>query len=166
MASDHFALVSIGRRASGERSRTLRRHFEFKMASRTAQGRFGRNGTSKRMDNLHNLNRNTSSKENNVTFSAENLKENLITDLEGNRIVNLKEIINQLYKGCTDCGLELSLTKLLSETKSGLGSYLYIVCTCGVLNTIYTGTRHSDITKKKRRQIFDVNTNTVIGKNQ
>ena len=54
------------------------------------------------------------------------MTENIL--LEGNRIVNVQEIMRQLLQGCSDCGNELKLTRLISETKSGLGSYFYISC--------------------------------------
>ena len=62
--------------------------------------------------------------------------------LDGNRIVNVQEIMRQLLQGCSDCGNELKLTRLTSETKSGLGSYFYISCECEVINTICSGKRH------------------------
>ena len=53
--------------------------------------------------------------------------------LDGNRIVNVQEIMRQLLQGCSDCGNELKMTHLISETKSGPGSYFYtmISCECG-----------------------------------
>ena len=62
--------------------------------------------------------------------------------LDGNKIVNVQGIMRQLLQGCSDCGNELKLTHLISETKSGLGSYFYISCECGVINTICSGKRH------------------------
>ena len=61
--------------------------------------------------------------------------------------MNVQEIMCQLLQGCSDCGNELKLTRLISETKSGLGSYFYISCECGVIN----------------RKVFDSNTKTVLG---
>ena len=49
--------------------------------------------------------------------------------LDGNRIVNVR----QLLQGCSDCGNEFKLTRLISETKSLLGSYFYISCECRVI---------------------------------
>ena len=43
--------------------------------------------------------------------------------LDKKRIVNVKEIMRQVLQGCSDCGNKLKLTRLISETKSGLGSY-------------------------------------------
>ena len=63
--------------------------------------------------------------------------------LEGNRIVNVQEIM-QLLQGCSDCGYELKLIRLISETKSGQGSFFYIGCECGVINTICFGKRHPE----------------------
>ena len=42
--------------------------------------------------------------------------------LDENRIVNVQEMMRQLLQGCSDCGNELELTRLISETKSALGS--------------------------------------------
>ena len=66
--------------------------------------------------------------------------------LDRNRIMNVQEIMRQLLQGCSDCGNELKLTRMISETKSSLGSYFYISCECGVLNTICSGKRHPDVT--------------------
>ena len=76
--------------------------------------------------------------------------------LDGNRIVNVQEIMRQLLQGCSDCGSELKLTRLISETKSGLGSYFYISCECGVINTICSGKRHPDVNTDKiqHRKVF------------
>ena len=85
--------------------------------------------------------------------------------LDGNRIVNVQEIMRQLLQGCSDCGNELKLTRLISETKSGLGYYFYISCECGEINTICSGKRHPDVNTDKiqHRKVFDINTKTVIG---
>ena len=64
--------------------------------------------------------------------------------LDGNRIVNVQEIMRQLLQGCSDCGDELKLIRLISETKSGLGSYFHISCECGVINKICSGKRHPE----------------------
>ena len=79
--------------------------------------------------------------------------------LDGNRIENVQEIMRQLLQGCRDCGNELKLTRLISETKSGLGSYFYISCECGVINTICSGKRHSDVNTDKiqHRKVFYIN---------
>ena len=37
---------------------------------------------------------------------------------DGNRIVNVGEVIRQPLEGCYDCGDELRLTRLISETKA------------------------------------------------
>ena len=84
--------------------------------------------------------------------------------LDRNRIiVNVQEIMRQLLQGCSDCGNELKLTRLISETKSSLGSYFYISCECGVINTICAGERHPDVNTDKiqNRKVFDINTKTT-----
>ena len=84
--------------------------------------------------------------------------------LDGNRIVNVQEIMRQLLQGCSDYGNELKLARLFSVTKSGLGSYFYISCECGVINTICSGKRHPDVNtgKIQHRKVFDINTKTQI----
>ena len=83
--------------------------------------------------------------------------------LDENRIVNVQGTMRQLLQGCGDCGNELKLTCLISETKSGLGSY--ISCECGVINTICSGKRHPDVNTDKIQpwKVFDINTKTVLG---
>ena len=73
--------------------------------------------------------------------------------------------MRQLLQGCSDCGNELKLARLISETKSGLGSYFYSSCECGVINTICHGKRHPDVNTDKiqYRKVFDINTKTVLG---
>ena len=85
--------------------------------------------------------------------------------LDGNGIVNVQEIMCQLLQGFSDCGSKLKLTRLISETKSGLGSYFFISCECGVINTICRGKRHPDVNTDKiqHRKVFDINTKTVLG---
>ena len=58
-----------------------------------------------------------------------------------------------------------AVTRLISETKSGLGSYFYISCECGVINTICSGKRHPHVNTDKiqHRKVFDINTKTVLG---
>ena len=77
--------------------------------------------------------------------------------LDGTRIMNMQEIMRQLLQGCSDCG---NGTRLLSETKSGLGSYFYISCECGVLNIICSGKRHSGVNTDKiqHRKAFFIST--------
>ena len=70
----------------------------------------------------------------------------------------------QEMQGLSDCGSELKPTRLISETKSGLGSYFHISCECGVINTICSGKRHPDVnTDIQHRKVFDINTKTVLG---
>ena len=83
--------------------------------------------------------------------------------LDGNRIVNVQEIMRQLLHGCSDYGNELKLARLLSVRKLGLGSDFYISCECGVINTIYYK-RHPDVNtgKIQHRKVYDINTKTQI----
>ena len=134
--------------------------FKDKMAARLSNGRFVGKGKKRRTAALLSSKRMSSHKEN------ENSDEIIKTPpkCNGNRIIDLSEIINQLAKGCNDCEEELTLTRMTHDTKSGLGSYLYILCSCGTINSIFSGSTHYDKSKKQRRKIFDINTNTVNGK--
>lgn len=49
-----------------------------------------------------------------------------------------------------------------SETRRGFGSTLYIMCTCGVLNSVTTNKVHH--LHKKGAPVFDVNTKAAVGK--
>ena len=79
--------------------------------------------------------------------------------------MNVQEIMRQLLQGCSDCGNELKLTRLISETKSGLGSHFYISCECGLIHIICSGKRHPDVNTDKiqHQKVFDMNTKTVLG---
>ena len=68
--------------------------------------------------------------------------------------MNVQEMMRQLLQACSDCGNKLELTRLISETKSALGSYFYVSCECGVINTICSGKRQSD--KIQHRKVFDI----------
>ena len=50
--------------------------------------------------------------------------------------MNVQEILRQLLQGCSDCGSELNLTRLVPETKSGPGSYFYNSCECGYFDIL------------------------------
>ena len=73
--------------------------------------------------------------------------------------------MRQLLQGCSDCGNELKLTRLISETKWSLGSYFYISSECGIINTICSGERRPDVNTDKiqNRKVFDMNTKTILG---
>ena len=126
------------------------------MAARL-KGRFIKHGERKRRAVLQNTCEARKSEE--KQDDADNMNSKKDEKLDGNRIVNLNEIIRQLRKGCSDCGEELRLTRIMSETKSGLGSHFYLVC-----NLIYSGNTHYDQEKQQRRKIFNINTKTATGK--
>ena len=44
--------------------------------------------------------------------------------------MNVQELMRQLLQGCSDCGNELKLTRLISETKSGLGPEVIKLFSC------------------------------------
>ena len=55
----------------------------------------------------------------------------------------------------SDCDKVLDLRNTESETRSGLGSLLWVRCTCGELNRVPTGKSHRE--KDKGPPIYDVN---------
>lgn len=79
--------------------------------------------------------------------------------MSGRRVVELGDIVNQME--CTDCKSTLILKHIESETRHGLGSTLYINCSCGVINAVTTNKSHRLGTRGP--QIFDVNTKAAIG---
>ena len=84
---------------------------------------------------------------------------------DGRRIIEPKYLTEQLQKGCEDCQQELNITRVVEETRSGLGSTLYVLCDCGNVNQLYTNKTHYDGTKKNRtRPFFDINTKAATGK--
>lgn len=78
----------------------------------------------------------------------------------GRRIVELGHLAKQMI--CTDCKEVLDLNRTESETRRGFGSILYIMCSCGVLNSVTTSKSHQ--IKKKGVPVFDINTKAVMGK--
>lgn len=80
---------------------------------------------------------------------------------QGRRIVELGLIADQL-RSCVDCGGRIFLDNIVSEKRQGLGSILYIECSCGMLNSVVTNKRHS--TGKRGVPTFDVNTKAALGK--
>ncbi|VDI58961.1 Hypothetical predicted protein [Mytilus galloprovincialis] len=78
------------------------------------------------------------------------------------RVFEPYEMDKQLKAGCVDCELPLQFTNVTEETKCGLGCILYVACSCGVINKIYSGKVHYDAKKQKTRPIFDVNSKAAV----
>lgn len=58
---------------------------------------------------------------------------------EGRRIVELAVLAENLH--CKQCSSLLDLSKTVRETRQGLASVLYIVCSCGVANDVHTSSK-------------------------
>lgn len=81
---------------------------------------------------------------------------------QGRRIVELRVLADGLV--CEDCTHTLSLANTIEETKLGLGSLLYILCDCGVINSVPTGKTHRREGSTRGVPIFDVNSKVATGK--
>ena len=77
--------------------------------------------------------------------------------IEGRRIVDIGHLSKQLV--CPACKSDLKLRNITRETRSGLGSYLYILCdkeNCQHLAQVTTTSVHG--------KVFDVNQKLAICK--
>jgi len=86
--------------------------------------------------------------------------------LSGRRVVELSVLAEALDGGCEACKTPMSLSNCTDETISGLGSYLYIVCSnpeCGETNVCHTNKTHRVSGTTRGRPIFDVNTKLAAG---
>ena len=81
---------------------------------------------------------------------------NINLSVQGRRIVEFDTLANNLAK-CSGKGCDLAqdLRNIVSESRSGFGSILYIRCNCGTVNKVKTCKTH---TSERGRPIFDVNT--------
>lgn len=64
-----------------------------------------------------------------------------LTRISGRRVVELDLLAEALDRGCNTCAKPLQLSRITDETVSGLGSFLYIMCSnpdCGELNICQT----------------------------
>ena len=86
--------------------------------------------------------------------------------LSGRRVVELGVLAEALDGGCKVCSTPLRLSSSTDETVSGLGSFLYIVCSnseCGEINVCHTNKTHRVAGNSRGRPIFDVNTKIAAG---
>ena len=64
-----------------------------------------------------------------------------LTKISGRCVVELDLLAEALDRGCNTCAKPLQLSRITDETVSGLGSFLYIMCSnpdCGELNICQT----------------------------
>ena len=64
-----------------------------------------------------------------------------LTKISGRRVVELDLLAEALDRGCNTCAKPLQLSRITDETVSGLGSFLYIMCSnpdCRELNICQT----------------------------
>ena len=84
----------------------------------------------------------------------------------GRRIVDLRHLAEEL-KECSNCRNTLLLHNIVTETREGLGSYLYIKCSqCPSTTKVTTGKRHypaGTLDNSHSRPVFDVNTKIALG---
>ena len=86
--------------------------------------------------------------------------------LSGRRVVKLGVLAEALNGGCSACNTPLKLSNCTDETLSGLGSFLFIVCSnseCGEINMCCTNKTHRVANRVRGRPIFDVNTKLAAG---
>ena len=86
--------------------------------------------------------------------------------LSGRRVVELEVLAAALDGGWKVCNTPLQLSSCTNETLSGLGSFLYIVCSnseCGEINVCHTNKTHCVAGTTRGRPIFYVNTKIAAG---
>ena len=89
-----------------------------------------------------------------------------LTKISGRCVVELDLLAEALDRGCNTCAKPLQLSRITDETVSGLGSFLYIMCSnpdCGELNICQTSKTHRVPGRMRGRPIFDVNTKLAAG---
>ena len=88
-------------------------------------------------------------------------------NFRGRRVIELDVLARALDSGCRACGKALQLSNCHDETISGLGSFLYIMCSdpeCGEVNVCTTNKSHRAAGAGRGRPIFDVNTKLAAGR--
>ena len=86
--------------------------------------------------------------------------------LSGRRFVVLEVLAEALDGGWKVCNTPLQLSSCTDETLSGLGSFLYIICSnseCGKINVCHTNMTHRVAGTTRERPIFYVNTKIAAG---
>ena len=89
-----------------------------------------------------------------------------LTKISGRRVVKLGLLAEALDRGCNTCAKPLQLSRITDETVSGLGSFLYIMCSnpdCGELNICQTSKTHRVPGRMRGCPIFNVNTKLAAG---
>ena len=82
-------------------------------------------------------------------------------------MVELDVLARALDSGCSACGKALQLSNCQDESISGLGSFLYIICSgleCEEVNVCTTNKSHCAASAGRGRPIFDVNTKLAAGR--
>ena len=88
-------------------------------------------------------------------------------NFRGRRVIELDVLARALDSGCSACGKALLLSNCQDETISGLGSFLYIMCSdpeCGEVNVCTTNKSHRAAGAGRGRPIFYVNTKLAAGR--
>ena len=86
--------------------------------------------------------------------------------LSGRRVVELQVLAEALDGGWKVCNKPLQLSSCTDETISGLGSFLFIVCSnseCGEINVCHTNKTHRVAGSTRGRPIFYVNAKISAG---
>ena len=93
-------------------------------------------------------------------------------NFRGRRVFELDVMARALDSGCSACGKALQLSNCQDETsdlmrlETGLGSFLYIMCSdpeCGEVNVCTTNKSHRSAGAGRGRPMFDVNTKLAAG---
>ena len=78
-------------------------------------------------------------------------------NFRGRRVIELDVLARALDSGCSACGKALQLSNCQDKTISGLGSFLYIMCSdpeCGEVNVCITNKSHRAAGAGRGRPIF------------
>ena len=86
-------------------------------------------------------------------------------NFQGRQVIKL-DVLARALDSCSACGKALQLSNCQDETISGLGSFLYIMCSdleCEEVNVCTTNKWHRATGAGRFRPIFDVNTKLAAG---
>ncbi|XP_076457626.1 uncharacterized protein LOC143291581 [Babylonia areolata] len=87
-------------------------------------------------------------------------KNELFSWNEGRRIVDLCELSRQLL--CKKCTSLLDLRRTEREARYGLASVLYILCNCGMVNDVHTGSKQHRGPNNVPEPVYEVNTKASL----